>query len=529
MAVRSVLIGAAWSLALAGSAAGQDEAWRNVSFAWRDFGWDTAVVGDLNGDGWREVLIGAPDQWGYNGNGFVLGLDGRTGATLFTIHGFETTFGESVAGLGADVDGDGVEEFLVSGDSTVPYPREVVLYSGADQTPIRAGAMVGNLESVADLDGDGLRDFAVGWVPIANVYSSATFAQLRSFPGSDWYYSDSLAVLDDLNGDSLAVLDDLNGDSVPDLAIGDGGAYGHRGAVVVWSLKDGKKLGELKGGSPHDRFGDTVVALGDLDGDGVGDFAIGSIVDSRQFPFGQVATFSGRTRALLHELRHERGERPLTLRGGAGDFDGDGFQDYLVHYDVEDPVRRYDRGATWVVSGKTGRPFVNLSSLDLLEADLSDLECVAGADVDGDGFSDVVYTHREWDRCTAGLLRGGPRFLSAWHQRVLQDEGGDSQRAGGGPPPPPAPGGDGSIDACTWLVAAGFAPATPLTLVLVAVDGVALNLPVVQTLADADGRWADRYPDLLAADHVFELQAVGLDGGGNVVTTPIERVAYRVR
>ncbi len=506
-------------------AAGQDEIWRVTGTLRRDVGYDMEIVGDLNGDGCRDMLVGAPDNSGYVGYGFVFGLDGKTGAMLFSIMGNETSFGMSVAGLGDDVNGDGVEDFLASGDGSY---RGAVLYSGADQSELHAGADDGFLESVADLDGDGIRDFLVGYGDV-DAYSSATFARLKRFPNNYSSYDSGI----------YAVLDDVDRDGVPDLAIGDPDAYGKRGKVTIWSLRTGGKLKELHGTQPGERLGFKVTTAGDLDGDGIGDFVTYALKDTIGGIDGRVAAYSGRTLHTLHELLPEGIDRPISLVGPtAGDVDGDGFHDWFVHYGVDDPGHRYDRaGTTWVVSGKTGTLLVNTDSVALHDAGASEQFLNGGADLDGDGFSDPFFTNDHYrNPFVMGVLRGGPRFLSARHIRVFDDfpgsSGGGTDELGGGsppPPPPPTPGIGGARDYRTSLVAAGFAPNSPLTILLVAIDGRPVNQPVIVTFTDGLGRFTGTYPDVPTSAHDLELKAIGLDALGQFVSTPSEWVAYRDR
>jgi cysteine-rich repeat protein len=159
------------------------------------------------------------------------------------------------------------------------------------------------VEPVGDLDGDGMNDLAVGasgdsdggssrgaiWIlfldPDRSVHAQQKISDLAGgFAGQ----------LDD--GDSLfapAALGDLDGDGVGDLAVGaplddDGGL--NRGAVWILFLRaDGsvrahQKISELEGSllgslSDGDQFGLAVSGLGDIDGDGIGDLAVGAPFD----------------------------------------------------------------------------------------------------------------------------------------------------------------------------------------------------------------------------------------------------------
>lgn len=300
------------------------------------FGSSVASVGDLDGDGITELAVGAPtgNSGANQGAVYVLFLnsDGtvKPSKTQKIGHGtggpslsLGDRFGQSVDGIG-DLDGDGVTELAVGAslDDSGGTNRGAVhvLFLNADAsiksaTKIHSGnggglggGTLSNNEqfgtavtSLGDIDGDGAADLAVG--PRFGTISDGTGqgAAYIVFLNDDGTVKTSKRIADGTNGlpagtlgisdsfgQSVASLGDLNGDGVSELAVGALGENSGRGAVHVLFLNDlgqvtaNTKIAEgvdgLPGGtlSPGDLFGSSIAAIGDLDGDGLTDLAVGS-------------------------------------------------------------------------------------------------------------------------------------------------------------------------------------------------------------------------------------------------------------
>jgi hypothetical protein len=189
----------------------------------------------------------------------------------------------------------------------------------------------GALVFVADVDGDGVRDFAVGSpleapAGVVRVHSGADGSVLRTFggatPGASF-------------GAALAVVTDLDGGGLPDLMVGAPDttwSHASQGTAYVYSLETGLRWIQLFGGGANARMGQAVANLGDVDGDGVEDFGAGEpgadfagLVDN-----GAVTVVSGATLAFVATLRGvESGEQFGFALGAWGDLDGDGDDEWL--------------------------------------------------------------------------------------------------------------------------------------------------------------------------------------------------------
>ena len=232
---------------------------------------------------------------------------------------------------------------------------------------------------------------------------------------------------------SMAVTADLDNDGVPDLALGATQEDAGAGRVYLVSGATGDVIRVVR--SPQtvqaERFGDAVVALPDLDGDGLGDLAVGASAATvgGVSGSGRVYTVSARTGAVIGTLAS-----PSPTEGGAfgfalarvPDVDGDGVDDLAVGAPDEDAPdaageRQRDVGRAYLYSGATGARLQSLVSANPWEESFngrirgSDFGwTVSGlADTDGDGRGEVlVGAPGEWSGDFDGPLVYDGRYYA---------------------------------------------------------------------------------------------------------------------
>ncbi len=360
---------------------------------WR-FGSSLAVWQDQDGDGVRDLLVGAPQASDSLEPAAVRIVSGSDLSTLLEVSSGSDAhdgFGLQVADVG-DVDADGAADFAVG----APIGKYVRIFSGVDGRQLRewtspqvTSEFGASLAALGDVDGDGHDDVAIGGpdeasggrkVGAVRVVSGRNGALLLRITGST-----RLARLGDR--DRVAALDDLDGDGVRDLALLDvvtiaAVEYGHLRFVSSASGLDLRTL-TFDFADYVDFEPVSVAAAGDLDGDGAPDLVVGAVpLDPTQDP-GRAFVFSGATAAEL--LRFDLGTDPTWVIGGAaGDVDGDTLPDLAV---AVDDVRFNRNTPSYVVhAGSDGARLLRL----VRQAGDHGRELATGADFDGDGVADLA-------------------------------------------------------------------------------------------------------------------------------------------
>jgi hypothetical protein len=300
------------------------------------FGWSLARMPDLDGDGIDDLAVAA-SYADYNGpdTGSVFLYSGGTGALQRRIDGPSNgmDFGHTLGAIG-DVDGDGVPDLYISG-GYVDVVHVHSGADGHEITSFKGpgGEYFGFAVSVLDdLDADGVRDLLVGAPQHRNsqgltvgeyfVLSTGQGTTLGSQEGT-------------FNGEELgfgtASLADLDGDGVRDYAVSATlDPHGFAAMVLVFSGATGAQLAKIVSPSNDQPLLPWISDAGDLNGDGFGDLAISGSWTDNSTSYGAVFLVSGKTFLCLDRiLTFTDGTLPFEL-APFGDYDGDGFDDLIV-------------------------------------------------------------------------------------------------------------------------------------------------------------------------------------------------------
>jgi len=244
-------------------------------------GWEVAEIGDLDNDGYDDVIVGCPNYSGagYTNGGRIWIFHGPNGFPRDWIDGNADNqqFGFAVSAAG-DIDDDQVPDYIVGVQS-----GDMKVYSGASYSVLLTVPGSRRVSEVGDLNNDGHDDFVVGYVSMnkAVVYSGyatayngqiATTLYNLEVPGS--YY-----LGENVSGGGL-----ITDDNIPDILVSELGTASpssRSSAVYVFSGSTGTLVYRRLGQGPTDIFGDALANAGDTDNDGRDNILIGERDDDR--------------------------------------------------------------------------------------------------------------------------------------------------------------------------------------------------------------------------------------------------------
>ncbi len=404
------------------------------------FGYSVASAGDVNGDGFSDVVIGAPfyDEGASanEGRAFVYhggptGLSSSPNNTPDDANQANASFGYSVASAG-DVNGDGYSDVIIGAyeydDGVNTDEGRAFLYHGGatglsatpNSTPDdanQASAYFGRSVACAgDVNGDGYSDVIIGasgYDDGINTNEGWAFVYYGSVTGLSASPNNTLDDSDQANanfGWSVAGAGDVNGDGYGDVIIGAwryaDGVNNQEGRAFIYH-GSAAGLSAIPNSTPDDAnqafayFGYSVAGAGDLNGDGYSDVIIGAygFNDGTNTQEGRAFVYHGSSSGLSANPNNtpDDANLPLAFFGwsvaGAGDVNGDGYSDVIIGALTYDDGINDDEGRAFVYHGSaTGLSATPNSTPDDADQDLANFgSSVASAgDVNGDGYSDVV-------------------------------------------------------------------------------------------------------------------------------------------
>jgi hypothetical protein len=306
-------------------------------------------IGDVNGDGYDDVLVGAPGGDAVHGNYAKLFLGGATfdtaHALVFHCDQEISQFGFALAG-GKDINEDGYPDFVIGASNYyyggkpngVADAGKVYVYFGGPKIDTNASFTLtcdqwyyafGSRLALGDINGDGYADIIVG-APNDDIDAHG---RVYIYYGGKALRDTPDVVLEgtapfDMFGGSIAYVGDVNGDGYGDILIGAPQMLKKPYTGKAYLIYGGKNINLdsstvfLGDSTVHGTFGSVVAGLGDINDDGFPDFGI--------MANNYITIISGKDKSTMMRINADSSWWAFQTIAGVGDINNDGMNDFIL-------------------------------------------------------------------------------------------------------------------------------------------------------------------------------------------------------
>jgi hypothetical protein len=363
-----------------------------------EFGSSVSNAGDVNNDGFDDVIIGAPKHNLSTGRGYIFyggsSMDNNVDVTL-TGNFADDLFGSSVTSAG-DVNNDGFDDVVVNAYGFNSNTGRIMVYYGGsfmDSFPeviidgqTSSGYFGFLISAAGDVNNDGFDDLVASSPIDSSAFLFLGGSSMDNISDVEFIGND----LNDLIGYSVSNAGDVNNDGFDDVILGafnsgSGSAYIYLGGSVMDPIPDILFTGE----NTSDSYGASVSSAGDINNDGFDDIIVGASRYNGQI--GRAYIYYG------HSSMDNSADMTLSPQGlanlfgtsasSAGDVNNDGYDDIIVSA----RSNNYFRGRVYIYYG--GNIMDDVADVILNGENSYDsfgISVSKAGDVNNDGFDDVV-------------------------------------------------------------------------------------------------------------------------------------------